>query len=94
MACLNRRSGPPEQVTEIWTGAVPGANTSLVETYSHMAARAVVVTVLGDLTLLDIGGTTHTFSAADMVAAGYILRGQWIQANVAGATAHTLKIWW
>ena len=94
MAGLNRRSGPPERTIQYWVGAV-GANQSLVETTAGLAARAVVVGVVaGSLVLVDISGTSRTFTAAEIVAQNNVLRGQWIQATAAGSAAHTLTAWW
>ena len=93
MAVINRRLGPPESERHLWTGAV-GADTTLVEMWGNMAARAVIVGVVGTLVLVDINGTTRTYTSAEILAAGNIIRGQWIQVTAAGSTAHTLVIWW
>ena len=94
MAGLNRRIGPPEVELHFWTGAV-GANQDLVDGYSGLAARAVVVGVAaGDLVLLDILGNPQTYIAAEITALGNIIRGQWVEATAAGSAAHTLIAWW
>lgn len=96
MAHLNRRIGPPELELHFWTGAV-GANQSLVGTGDSvgLACRAVMVgNAAGALVLVDITNTARTYSAAEIAAAGNIIRGNWIQATAAGSAAHTLIAWW
>ena len=92
MASLNRRVGPPEAILQFWAGAV-GANTDL--TYRSLCARAVVVgNAAGSLVLVDGDGSAVTFTAAEIIAQNYIIRGQWKQATAAGSAAHTLTAWW
>ena len=96
MAHLNTRIGPPELELHFWTGAV-GANQSLVGTEDSdgLACRAVIVgNAAGSLVLVDISNSVQTYTAAEIAAAGNVIRGQWIQATAAGSAAHTLIAWW
>lgn len=94
MAFLNRRVGPPEVELHFWTGAV-GGDQSLIDVVSGLAARAVIVGVVaGNLVLVDVHGTTRTYTPAKIVACGGIIRGDWAQATAAGSAAHTLIAWW
>lgn len=94
MTTLNRRLGTPERELHFWTGAA-GANQSLIDAVSGLAARAVVVgNAGGNLVLVDIHGTARTYTPAEILAVNSIIRGQWVQATAAGSVAHTLVAWW
>lgn len=93
MARMNNKMGPPVKIAKYWTGAV-GVNQSLVDAVIGECARAVVVGIPGILLLVDLDGTTHTFTAADVVAHNNVLRGQWTQATAAGSTATDIWAWW
>jgi len=92
MACMNNRVGPPQRTNQYWLLAV-GATTSLVDADTGLCARAVIVGALGTLVMVDIYGATRTFTAADIIAANYIIRGQWTSI-VNTSTAFTLTVWW
>lgn len=95
MAASNLALGAPDVTLEFWAGAV-GGNQSLLHPWEqNLCARAVVVgNPAGNLLLVDIYGTTHTFSAAHIIASGSILRGQWTQATAAGSASTDLIAWW
>lgn len=96
MARPNTRTHAPEALVTVWNGAV-GGNTSTVQAATDLCARVITVGVLpvgGTLVVTQLGGGALTYSEADIIAAGYILHGQFEQITAAGSTAHTLKVGW
>lgn len=92
MAVLNRRLGTPEETVTVWNGAV-GATTSLISTTDGRAARMIVVGVAGTLDLVDINNAAISYTAAEVVAHNFTIRGNWTSV-VNTSTAHTLKVYW
>lgn len=88
---VNRDTGTPIVWTKYWSGAV-GANTQVSDTVSGLSARIIVVGTLGSLVVENSMGTTITYTAADILAQQYMLRGQFSRIVAAGSTAFDLQI--
>lgn len=91
MARPNRDLFTPTKWTKVWSGAV-GGNTSLVSAVGDIASRVIIVGTLGTLVVVNIDGTSTTWTAGDIIAAGYILYGQFTQVTAAGSTAFDLQV--
>ena len=92
MAAINTRLGTPVDPTTVWSGAV-GATTSLVDSASGLCARMIVVGVNGTLDLVDENGQAVSYTAAEVAAHNFAIRGNWTSV-VNTSTAHTLKVYW
>lgn len=91
MPLVNRRLGVPDWTASYWVGAV-GANQVLWDANTGLCARILVVGVVGagPLNVTEVGGVARSYTAAEINAAGGILRGNFESLVAAGSVSHTI----
>jgi hypothetical protein len=92
----NPSNATPKGWTQFWTAEV-GTALDLTTQFPGTPARRIVVGVVpaeGTLVLTQQQGTAVTFTAAQILAMGQVLDGQWTGVTASGSTCYQLAVGW